>query len=449
MRCLGIPVDHRLRGLRRTPGEQQPTQDSTSEHIRILSEFGRSLTDKNDDDFLSAHELDFGLELARPECTGGLVIVLYRPDPSQDYSEGYVAEEARCRTLAAVKDLISNATNGMMDTDAITILDSMAFISEDYDGSVLHVQAQKTFLRALEAKRPDVVLSCFRTKTKIKFMKDLQGQGIGKDNHLVRMTFPATAQEFQRISAFHPSYAVNRMAFDPCFRHLLMLQFHQAVSVCWGMWEHKLWMAHLRACCAEKAWLYKGPLFMQVRKLSNFVHAFEDLEDSLKEVRYFRLEDCTGIRDAGRVICDRGISSTACEISVLLQDDGITKSGELPFELMKRTLHDALSCLGMGQFLLNTEAAKAGYCDHLQLVDKAPHFKEPHMKAFHEMFLTLLRQLNLTFTATDGDGRYTCEFQPQGEAFLRFSESIENHLRMIEGLREETSLTQRMERICL
>lgn len=188
---------------------------------------------------------------------------------------------------------------------------------------------------------------------------------------------------------------------------------------------------------------------MPVRKLSNFVYAFEDFEDSLKELRYFQLEDFTGICDAGRIICASEISSKACEISMLLRDDGITRSGQLPFELTKRTLHNALSCLGMGQFLLNTEAATAGYCDHLQLVDKASQFKEPHMKAFHETFLTLLRQLNLTYTATDDDGHYTCKFQPQGDAFLRFSESIEDRLRMIEGMREETSLTQRVERICL
>ncbi|WPA99298.1 uncharacterized protein RHO25_003915 [Cercospora beticola] len=370
MRCLGIPIDHRLRGLSQTTNEQKPMQETASEHIRILSKFGHSLSRHENGDCLPAHELDFGLELARPECTGGLVIVLDHPSPSQTYTPGYVAEEARCKTLAAIKDLVSNATSGLMDTDAITILDSMPFITEYYNGSPLHVEAQHTFLRALEAKRPDVVLSCFRTKTNINLLKRLQGQGIGKDNDPVRLTFPGSGHEFQRISAFHPSYAVNRKSFDAKFRRLLMLHFYQAVAVCWGTWEHRPWMAQLRVDCAKQVLLYKASPSTLCDKLATLVNALHDFEASLKAAQYSRHDRSTQAYNVPTMIHHSELSSRACEISLLLRDGSVQKilGGRLS-DVVRIILHNSLHCLDIKSLDTNFDVGTVGYCDHLQLVN--------------------------------------------------------------------------------
>lgn len=272
MHCLEIPVDHRLPNLASLLYHNEPAHGPRSEHVDILSKFGQSLSIERDDgkirSRLPADELDFGLELARPECTGGLVVALHHPDPSQIYADGYAQEEARCRTLAAIKDLVRHITSGILDISSISVLDSMPFISADYDGSPVHFQSQKTFLHALEAKRPEVVISCFRTKTNIDFLEKLQSQGIGRGPPFQRMRFPKSGHEFTKVNAFHPSYAVNRMRFDGCFRRLLVLEFSQAFARAHGTWTEEPWMDKLRKECTRNAALYNSTGTTQISTAS-------------------------------------------------------------------------------------------------------------------------------------------------------------------------------------
>ena len=224
MRCLDIPTDHRLRKTLRRQDQPFESRGERSAHLRILEEFGQAVRLDAQDSALPIPEIDFCLELARPETSGGVVVVLQHPDSSQIYNKGYAAEEARCKTLAAVKELVHFGSGGTMDTDCVTILDCMPFADSDYDGSDFHQKSQGIFLRALKAKKPDVVISCCRTETPDLIMQRLQGCGIGRvpsDSVLVSNGRYC----FTRVSAFHPGYTINHIRNESCFRRLLALEF--------------------------------------------------------------------------------------------------------------------------------------------------------------------------------------------------------------------------------
>jgi hypothetical protein len=178
---LGIPADDRLGQL--VSPVQTTARPGRSEHVRILKRFGDILGYQQEDGSPSPirpSELDFGLELARPETTGGVVVILQHPALSQTYQGGYSAEGKNCATLTAVKDLIIFASAGSMDMDSVTVLDSMPYMDEDFDPSnELHRESHEIFIQAMKAKLPDVVVSCFSSGTDIKFMKLLRHWGIG------------------------------------------------------------------------------------------------------------------------------------------------------------------------------------------------------------------------------------------------------------------------------
>ena len=136
-------------------------------------------------------EVDFCIELARPETIGGIVLVLQHPDPSQIFGDGYAVEEMRCTTLAAVKELVQFGSGGTRGTGCVTTLDCMPFVIDDYNESGVHRESQETFLRALEAKRLDVVISCFRTKTPNTFLRLLVA---ARSHDQVSATKPNTAE---------------------------------------------------------------------------------------------------------------------------------------------------------------------------------------------------------------------------------------------------------------
>ena len=203
-------------------------------------------------------ELDFGIELARPEVTGGIAVILQHPDPSQEYGDGFAVEEVRCRTLAAVKELVQLGSGYTMDTESVTVLDCMPFMTDDFDESDIHKESQETALKALEAKKPDVVISCFRTKTANSFMRRLQANGVGVEPRESTLFPPESIYSFTKISAFHPGFAMNYMKTESCFRRLLALQFVKAFGVWRGAWNEEQWMDDLRKQCAEISKQYRG-----------------------------------------------------------------------------------------------------------------------------------------------------------------------------------------------
>lgn len=73
MKCLGIPVDHRLRSIIRESSSID-TSGTDSEHIRLLHQFGEAL--RYGGNAYPLHDLSFALEMARPGSKGGMLIAL-------------------------------------------------------------------------------------------------------------------------------------------------------------------------------------------------------------------------------------------------------------------------------------------------------------------------------------------------------------------------------------
>ena len=113
MECLQIPVDHRLRRIIRLRRNLESSSEM-GKHVQILEDFGNSLTE-DDGKLIHCAELNFALDLARPNITGGVVVALLQPHESQQYQNGVVAETSRCKTLRAVKELIAVANNYWLD----------------------------------------------------------------------------------------------------------------------------------------------------------------------------------------------------------------------------------------------------------------------------------------------------------------------------------------------
>jgi hypothetical protein len=127
MECLGIPIDHRLRRLIR---EVRPIDSDAldSDHIRILQKFGTSLKIGAS---LATCDLSFGIEMARPETKGGVVVVLLQPHSSQNNSDGFLAGKRNCPTVNAVSELISVASNARLGFDDISVFDAVPFLDEE------------------------------------------------------------------------------------------------------------------------------------------------------------------------------------------------------------------------------------------------------------------------------------------------------------------------------
>ena len=78
-----------------------------------------------------------------------------------------------------MKELVRFDSDGTRDTDCVTILDCMPFIIDNYNASDIHRESQEKLLGALGAKKPDLVMSCFRTNTPNEFLRLLQRSCIG------------------------------------------------------------------------------------------------------------------------------------------------------------------------------------------------------------------------------------------------------------------------------
>ncbi|KAJ5626358.1 hypothetical protein N7510_002667 [Penicillium lagena] len=179
MQCLGIPIDHRLRRLIRE-AQSMETNGADSKHIRLLYEFGTSL--KVDEREYPKSDLSFGLEMARPESKGGLLIVLLRPHSTQNNSDGFLAGRRGCKTLEAVSDLITAVNNGKLGFDDISIFDAIPLLHEAAIGtdiSEIIDDAHNVFANMVRAKNPDIVLCCFKTETRNTLVQQLRGRGVG------------------------------------------------------------------------------------------------------------------------------------------------------------------------------------------------------------------------------------------------------------------------------
>lgn len=254
MECLGVPIDHRLRPAIRG-GRRIGADKGYSEHIRLLHTFGSSLT--VDQSEYPMCDLSFGLEMARPEVKGGVLIVLERPHSNQDNSNGFMEGKRNCPTINAVSDLVSAVNNAKLNFENVSLFDAIPFLDETVVGS--HNQdiiddAQNVFEAMVKAKDPDVILCCFKAETRNPLVEKLQSRGLGKsfspddDQTLTRFGFSST-----RVNAFHPSYAINYYPIHCCFKQLLVLEFTKAFALWRQSWTEESWMEGLRDECRRKA----------------------------------------------------------------------------------------------------------------------------------------------------------------------------------------------------
>lgn len=256
MECLGIPVDHRLRSLIR---EVRPIDSNVldSDHIRILQEFGTSLkVGEDEDDYLATCDLSFGIEMARPETKGGILVALLQPHSSQDNSDGFLAGKRNCSTINAVSELISVASNARLSFDGISVFDAVPFLNEKVTGKNIIEKAHDVFVEMIKAKQPKVVISCFNKHTTNAIVQNLCHRGIGSNFDFDLQGSRQLAEsglELIRVNAFHPSYAINRFPEFSCFKRLLVLEFVKAFSLWQGRWNDETWMANLRNECHEQA----------------------------------------------------------------------------------------------------------------------------------------------------------------------------------------------------
>ncbi|KAI1828752.1 hypothetical protein DTO027I6_10311 [Penicillium roqueforti] len=254
MECLGIPIDHRLRRLIR---EVQPrdTNGEDSDHIRILHEFGTSLK-IGTRDYLTPCDLSFGIEMARPESKGGIVVVLQQPHSSQDNSDGFLAGKRSCLSVKAVSELIHATSNARFSFDDISVFDAIPFLDEKVAERDIIGKAQDVFVDMIRAKEPQIVISCFWTETGNNTVKNLRRRKIG---HCFEFDPQGSKQLAElgllliRVNALHPSYAINYYPDFSCFKRLLVLEFVKAFTLWQGRWTDESWMAKLRHECHKQA----------------------------------------------------------------------------------------------------------------------------------------------------------------------------------------------------
>lgn len=434
MYCLGIPADHRLRRL--VSPVQISAQSSRSEHIRILKSFGGTLEYQQEDGSSSpilSSELDFGLELARPETTGGIVVILQHPAPSQTYQGGYSAEEKRCATLTAVKDLIIFASAGSMDMDSVTVLDSMPYMIEDFDPSnELHRESQEAFIQAIKAKLPDVVVSCFSSETDNKFMKLLRHWGIGVRDDAKMIQIPGTDHKFLKINAIHPSYAINYVPHESCFRRLLMLQFAKAF-VCHGSsWTEEPFMEELRKTARELSKRYRevDRGCMQDFTRCRFHETLRSATDAFSALQYFRVFSSMSTREILRTSTLSELCWSLCDCGLFLQE--YIGSGKCLIDINELRNNLKVWVVG-GLESYNTPKSSRvgwGFVHEDLLVDRRSQFKPGLARDLEDLFFTLLRQLNLDPSTSLEIDSNEIRLGAYASAILRFVNSIETCITM-------------------
>jgi hypothetical protein len=188
---------------------------------------------------------------------GGVLIVLLHPDSSQEFDNGYLTEAERCPTLKAVCEIIEVISNGYLGEESVSIFDSLPFMIEDYDESAVHKRSQETFLEMLQAKKPEVVISCFWSKSHLEEVVSIRRRGIGQTFEPQSLALTPKHRSM-RVSAIHPSFVVNRVVTESCFKRLLVLESAHGFGLWRESWNEEEWMRDLRELCRKKSQQYSG-----------------------------------------------------------------------------------------------------------------------------------------------------------------------------------------------
>lgn len=455
MQCLGIPIDHRLRRLIRE-AQSVDTKQADSNHLLPLHDFGMSLT--VDEHEYPISDLSFGLEMARPESKGGLLIALLRPHSTQNNSDGFLAGRRHCETLEAVSDLIAAVNNGKLGFDDISVFDAIPLIDEAATGpnlTTLIDDAQSVFADMVRAKNPDVVLCCFKTATQNTLVQQLSCRGVGKSFNDDKSVPTEPELSFTRVNAFHPSYAVNHYPIFCSLRRLLILEFTKAFA-CWRQkWIEEPWMESLRTECRQIPKKAAGgtSLYRLVLSCTNSCRVAKDKQSNW-DLGYLKgrweyllaslntsLEDCflnsasdASSEEAYVRLKASGITWLCCDIAWMFEEldpDDTARLG-IPRQLLcnfEAWCHKAWPKVKLQHNLTGSH----GFYDHSELLLIKSTQPKTFAKRLENKFYNLLRDLNLSYEWSKDEA--LCEtynaFHRQialGCAFRRFAAAFEDSL---------------------
>jgi hypothetical protein len=247
--CNGIPVDHRLK--RFLPSAKQKHSHGVGEHAGIIETFGNTLV-RDNETTPTKHEVAFAAWLAKPDMTGGLVIALQQPAKFQVFTPDVEWVRDKCNTLAYLDKSLAfmNDPAGLKST---SVFDAFPFITEKISSKELSNEAQlayNAFLSMLEAKKPDVLFSCWRIPGQDGLL--FSGKGLGKTEEVYGLRSP-NGNVVRVVNGFHPSYIANYCPNESCFRRLFAMELCKALCELNVAWQEDDWMTNLRRTCKGRA----------------------------------------------------------------------------------------------------------------------------------------------------------------------------------------------------
>ncbi|KAL2171515.1 hypothetical protein VTG60DRAFT_2683 [Thermothelomyces hinnuleus] len=271
--CLGIAIDHRIRGLIRRLTrkllerlEVSPNETPARTHISVLEEYGRELGRSDD-------EIRVTTQLAEPATTGGILVAIQQPGNSHPFEQRIETVIRDSPTLAALDDAFRFVSLETLDVRRnVAVIDLLQFITEKQMEKMNDPQLRDAFqttMQILMRKKPDIVVCCgkirFRSPTGEEVKReDLKGEAVKFETQGVGEVFEEPTTEFEdeshnwvsteRVNGFHPGYCMNRRPHLSCLRQLLILTVADACGRYWGNWTgEEDWMKRLRASCASRA----------------------------------------------------------------------------------------------------------------------------------------------------------------------------------------------------
>ncbi|CAG8122728.1 unnamed protein product [Penicillium nalgiovense] len=403
MECLGIPIDHRLRRVIRETRHMDRDQEN-SEHLQLLRRFGSSLEIDNSD--YPIFDLSFGLEMARPELKGGVLIVLQRPHSTRKNSDGFMQGKNECQSTAAVSELIRTVNNAKLGFDDVSVFDLIPFLNEtarEKDHQDIVDEAQDVFADMVRAKDPDVILCCSTTETRNFLVKKLQSQGIGRSFYPDNPRLTEFGLSCILVNAFHPSYAVNFYPICCCFKRLLVLEFTKAFALCRQSWTEEPWMGDLRDECQIRAERKADETDISGKWNHSYLkEQWEELLKSLDE----KFEECLfpmaidfESRDIQHKLVNSKITWVSCDIAWILEQlsDEETIALGMPQQLLCKLRRWVRKAWPEGQLRHNSGSTN-GYYDHVPLLLIKSNRYSARAQCLENKLFSLLRDLNLSFS---------------------------------------------------
>ncbi|CAG8129573.1 unnamed protein product, partial [Penicillium nalgiovense] len=398
-------------------------------------------------DYLATCDLSFGIEMARPESKGGVVVVLLQPHSSQDNSNGLLAGKRNCPTLNAVSELISAASNAKLGFDDVSVFDAIPFLNEKVTGEKIIENAQGVFADMIKAKQPEVVISCFKTEASNAIVQNLRSRRIGYcfefdprgSRQLAELGLSLT-----RVNALHPSYAINYFPEFSCFKRLLVLEFVKAFALWQGNWIDETWMVHLRHECHEQAKkLWKADDVHSRWKAHYLKGRWEDpleaLEAGFKECLFG--EECFNLaKNCSYRLVESKITWICCDIAWILENQE-TVVLDIPRQLLLQFKSWCQKSWPGTKLQRNFDGCN-GYYDHSALLPLKSKQQGAYGRKLENTFYTFLRDLNLSYSWSQC--QTICNRSAQGDAFRRFAAAFES---MLEEAQERT-ISRREHDLC-